>query len=36
VEEGRRILEDSGLKFLVAKNMAEAAELVTRQVSGSA
>jgi succinyl-CoA synthetase beta subunit len=36
VEEGRRILEDSGLKFLVARNMAEAAELVTRQVSGSA
>lgn len=36
VEEGRRILEDSGLKFLVAKDMAEAAELVTKQVSGSA
>ncbi len=36
VEEGRRILEDSGLEFLVAKNMAEAAELVTKQVSGSA
>jgi succinyl-CoA synthetase beta subunit len=33
VEEGRRILEDSGLKFLVARNMAEAAELVTKQVS---
>ena len=36
VKEGRRILEDSGLKFLVAKDMAEAAELVTKQVSGSA
>jgi succinyl-CoA synthetase beta subunit len=36
VEKGRRILEDSGLKFLVAKDMAEAAELVTKQVSGSA
>lgn len=36
VEEGRRILEDSGLEFLVARNMAEAAELVTKQVSGSA
>jgi succinyl-CoA synthetase beta subunit len=33
VEEGRRILEDSGLEFLVARNMAEAAELVTKQVS---
>ena len=35
VEEGRRILEDSGLKFLVAKDMAEAAELVTKQVAGT-
>lgn len=34
VEEGRRILQESGLKFLVAKDMAEAAELVTQQVSG--
>ncbi len=33
VEEGRRILEESGLKFLVAKDMAEAADLVTKQVS---
>jgi len=35
VEEGRRILENSGLKFLVAKDMAEAAELVTKQVAGT-
>lgn len=33
VEEGRRILEESELEFLVAKDMAEAAGLVTRQVS---
>ncbi|MBW1920543.1 MAG: ADP-forming succinate--CoA ligase subunit beta [Deltaproteobacteria bacterium] len=33
VEEGRRILKESNLKFLVANTMAEAAELVTRQVS---
>jgi succinyl-CoA synthetase beta subunit len=33
VEEGRKILENSNLKFLVAKNMAEAADLVTKQVS---
>jgi succinyl-CoA synthetase beta subunit len=33
VEEGRRILQNSQLKFLVAKDMAEAAELVTKQVS---
>jgi len=33
VEEGRRILRDSGLKFLIAKDLAEAAELVARQVS---
>lgn len=32
VEEGREILENSNLKFLVAKTMAEAAEMVTRQV----
>jgi succinyl-CoA synthetase beta subunit len=31
VEEGRRILEESDLKFLVAKDMAEAAELVAKQ-----
>jgi succinyl-CoA synthetase beta subunit len=34
VDEGRRILEESDLEFLVARDMAEAAELVTRQVSG--
>ena len=34
VEEGRRILEDSGLKFLVAKDLAEASRLVASQVSG--
>jgi succinyl-CoA synthetase beta subunit len=33
VEEGRKILEDSGLKFFVARDMAEAAGLVTKQVS---
>jgi succinyl-CoA synthetase beta subunit len=33
VEEGRRILRDSDLKFLIAKDLAEAAELVARQVS---
>jgi succinyl-CoA synthetase beta subunit len=33
VEEGRAILKDSDLKFLVAKDLAEAAELVARQVS---
>jgi succinyl-CoA synthetase beta subunit len=32
VEEGREILENSGLKFLVAKTMAQAAEMVTQQV----
>jgi succinyl-CoA synthetase beta subunit len=32
VEEGRRILRESGLKFMVAKDMAEAAEMVTEQV----
>jgi succinyl-CoA synthetase beta subunit len=31
VEEGRRILEESDLEFLVAKDMAEAAELVAKQ-----
>jgi succinyl-CoA synthetase beta subunit len=34
VEEGRRILEESSLEFLVAKTMAEAAEMVAAQVSG--
>ena len=34
VNEGREILERSGLKFLVAKDLAEAAELVAKQVSG--
>ena len=33
VEEGRKILEDSSLKFLVARDMAEAADMVTQQVS---
>ena len=33
VEEGRAILRNSDLKFLVAKDLAEAAELVARQVS---
>ena len=32
VEEGREILNDSGLKFLVAKDLSEAAELVAAQV----
>ena len=34
VEEGREILENSSLKFLVARDMVEAADLVTKQVSG--
>jgi succinyl-CoA synthetase beta subunit len=34
VEEGRKILRESDLKFIVAKDMVEAAELVTRQVEG--
>jgi succinyl-CoA synthetase beta subunit len=33
VEEGRRILKESNLEFLVADDMKAAAELVTRQVS---
>jgi len=33
VEEGRKILESSGLKFLVAGDMTEAAELVKQQVA---
>ncbi|MFH1351573.1 MAG: ADP-forming succinate--CoA ligase subunit beta [Pseudomonadota bacterium] len=33
VEEGRRILKESSLKFLVARDMGEAAELVAKQVS---
>jgi succinyl-CoA synthetase beta subunit len=33
VEEGRRILQESGLRFLVAGDMGEAAALVTEQVS---
>jgi succinyl-CoA synthetase beta subunit len=33
VEEGRRILQESGLRFLVAGDMGEAAALVTAQVS---
>jgi succinyl-CoA synthetase beta subunit len=32
VDEGRSILEDSDLKFLVAKNLTDAADLVTKQV----
>jgi len=34
VDEGRKILENSDLEFLVARDMAEAADLVTKQVSG--
>jgi succinyl-CoA synthetase beta subunit len=33
VEEGRKILENSNLEFLVARTMAEAAAMVTEQVS---
>ena len=33
VDEGRKILEESDLKFLVAKDLAEAADLVAKQVS---
>ena len=33
VEEGRKILENSGLKFLVASDMTEAAELVKQQIA---
>ena len=33
VAEGRRILKESNLEFLVANDMGEAAELVTRQVT---
>ena len=36
VEEGRRILQESNLKFMVARDMAEAAEMVTKQVRKSA
>lgn len=36
VEEGRKILQESKLKFRVAKDMAEAAEMVTAQVKGGA
>jgi succinyl-CoA synthetase beta subunit len=32
VEEGRKILQESNLKFLVAKDLAEVADLVARQV----
>ena len=32
VEEGRKILQDSDLEFLVARDMKEAAELITKQV----
>jgi succinyl-CoA synthetase beta subunit len=35
VAEGREILEGSGLKFLVAKDLSEAAKLVASQVSGA-
>ena len=34
VEEGKKILGDSDLEFLVANDMTEAAELVAQQVSG--
>jgi len=36
VEEGRKILQESKLKFMVAKDMAEAAAMVTEQVKKSA
>jgi len=36
VQEGRAILQNSSLKFMVAKDMAEAAAMVTEQVKGSA
>lgn len=36
VDEGRRILRESSLKFLVAKDMADAAAMVTDQVSRNA
>jgi len=36
VQEGRAILENSNLKFMVAKDMAEAAAMVTQQVRASA
>ena len=32
VEEGRKILEDSSLKFLVARDIADAADLIAKQV----
>ncbi|MBW1799625.1 MAG: ADP-forming succinate--CoA ligase subunit beta [Deltaproteobacteria bacterium] len=35
VEEGRDILQNSDLEFLVAKDLEEAASLVTQQVSGN-
>jgi len=34
VAEGKKIFEESGVEFLVAQNLLEAAELVARQVSG--
>jgi len=34
VTEGREILANSGVKFLIAKDLAEAATLVANQVSG--
>jgi len=34
VEEGRKILEGSDVSFLVARDLAEAAEMVARQVPG--
>ena len=33
MEEGRRILDESAMEFLVAKDMVDAADLVTQQVS---
>ncbi len=35
VEEGRKILSDSSLQFLVARDIGEAAEMVAKQVSGA-
>lgn len=36
VEEGRKILQESNLKFMVARDMVEAAEMVTAQVKKTA
>jgi succinyl-CoA synthetase beta subunit len=36
VEEGRKILKDSGLKFLIGSTMKEAADLVVKAAKGAA